>query len=111
MVVNMELHMKLMDVVTVYLYGSLDAKIHMKVHKWIKVPNEDDCNIYNVKLQRSLYGMKQSGKMWYNRLSEFLVEKGFQKNDDCPCVFIRKTDGGFHITFIYVHDLNIIGTT
>jgi hypothetical protein len=30
--------MKLMDVVTPYLYGSLDAKIYMKVPEGITVP-------------------------------------------------------------------------
>ena len=49
--------------------------------------------------------------MWYNRLSEFLVQKGFIKNDDCPYVFIRKSQQGFYIISLYVDDLNIIETT
>jgi hypothetical protein len=103
--------MKLMDVVTTYLYGSLDANIYMKVPEGITVPNPAKCNMYCVKLQRSLYGLKQSRRMWYNRISDFLEEKGFQKNDDCPCVFIRKSKKGFCIILVYVDDLNIIGTT
>jgi hypothetical protein len=87
----MNLQIKLMDVVTAYLYGSLDTEIYMKVPEGIKVPNEEERNIYSVKLQKSLYGLKQSGRMWYNRLSNFLLDKGFLKNDDCPCVFIKKS--------------------
>lgn len=90
MAVNLNLEMQLMDVVTAYLYGSLDSEIYMKVPDGIQVPEETKRNIYSVKLQRSLYGLKQSGRMWYNRLSEFLEGKGFIKNDDCPCVFIKK---------------------
>ena len=111
MVVNLNLEMQLMDVVTAYLYGSLDSEIYMKVPEGIKVPEETKRNIYSVKLQRSLYGLKQSGRMWYNRLSEFLAGKGFIKNDDCPCVFIRKSEHGFCIISVYVDDLNIIGNT
>jgi hypothetical protein len=48
--------------------------------------------------------------MWYNRLKEFLLNKGYSKNDDCPCVFIRKSSTGFYIISVYVDDLNIIGT-
>ena len=70
--VQMNLSMQLMDVVTAYLYGSLDADIYMKVPDGLKIPNPNiNRNMYCVKLQKSLYGLKQSGKMWYNRLSEF----------------------------------------
>jgi hypothetical protein len=48
--------------------------------------------------------------MWYNRLNEFLLNKGYFNNDDCPCVFIRKSLTGFCIISVYVDDLNIIGT-
>jgi len=111
MAVNMNLQIKLMDVVTAYLYGSLDTEIYMKVPEGIKVPNEKERSIYSVKLQKSLYGLKQSGRMWYNRLSNFLLDKGFLKNDDCPCVFIKKSEKGYCIISVYVDDLNIIGTT
>jgi hypothetical protein len=48
--------------------------------------------------------------MWYNRLKEFLLHKGYSNNDDCPYIFIRKSSTGFCILSVYVHDLNIIGT-
>jgi hypothetical protein len=66
--------------------------------------------MYCVKLNKSLYGLKQSGMMWYNRLKEFLLNKGYSNNDDCPCVFIRKSSTGFCIISMYVDDLNIIDT-
>jgi hypothetical protein len=99
-----------MDVVTAYLYGSLDADIYMKVPDGLKIPNPYiNLNMYCVKLQKSLYGLKQSGKMWYNWLSEFLIHKGYSNNDDCQCVFIKKSSKGFCIISVYVDDLNIIG--
>jgi hypothetical protein len=48
--------------------------------------------------------------MWYNRLEEFLLNKGYFNNDDCPYVFIHKSSTKFCIISIYVDDLNIIGT-
>ena len=102
--------MQLMDVVTVYLYGSVDSDIYMKVPDGISVsdPNANR-NMYCVKLNRSLYGLKQSGRMWYNRLKEVLLKKGYSNNDDCPCVFIKQSSTGFCIISVYVDDLNIIG--
>jgi hypothetical protein len=44
-------------------------------------------------------------------LKEFLINKGYSNNDDCPCVFIIKSSIDFYIISIYVDDLNIIGHT
>jgi hypothetical protein len=49
--------------------------------------------------------------MWFNRLSNFLLQRGYINNDDCPCVFVMKSSDGFYIISIYVDDLNIICTT
>ena len=68
---NLEIH--LMDVVTTYLYGSLDIEIYMKVSEGLKMPetySSKSRKMYSIRLQKSLYGLKQSGRMWYNRLSE-----------------------------------------
>jgi hypothetical protein len=83
----------------------------MKVPDGISIPNANvGRNMYCVKLNKSLYGLKQSGRMWYNRLKEFYLNKGYSNNDDYPCVFIRKSSTGFYNISVYVDDLNIIGT-
>jgi hypothetical protein len=99
-----------MDVVTTYLYVSLDSDIYMKVPDGISVPNTNaNRNMYYVKVVKFLYGLKQSGRIWYNQVKKFLLNKGYSNSDDCPCVFIRKFSTGFCIISVYVDDLNIIG--
>jgi hypothetical protein len=100
-----------MDVMTVYLYGSLDLDIYMKVPNGISVPNENVAhNVYCVKLNKSLYGLKQSERMWHNQLKEFFLNKCHSNNEDYPFVFIRKSSTKFYIILVYVNDLNIICT-
>jgi hypothetical protein len=100
-----------MDVVTAYLYESLDSDIYMKVSYRISVPNANvGHNIYCVKLNKLLYVLKQYGRIWYNRQVEFLLNKGYYNNDDYPCIFIHKFSTRFYIISVYVDDLNIIGT-
>ena len=83
MVVLEKLKMHLMDVVTTYLYGSLDSDIYMKIPEGLKMPEAyTPRNLYSIKLQRSLYGLKQSGRMWYNRLSEYLIKEGYKNDPD-----------------------------
>ena len=66
--------------------------------------------MYSIKLQRSLYGLKQFRCMWYNCLSECLLKEGYVNNSICPCVFIKKSKFGFTIIAVCVDDLNLIGT-
>ena len=57
--------MRIMDVVTTYLYGSIDSDIYMKIPEGFKLPkanNPKHRNMYSIKLQRSLYGL-QSRRM------------------------------------------------
>src|SRR5438105_1773346 len=82
LIVQKGLSMYLMDLVTAYLYGSLDLDIYMKVPEGLEIPNKNhNHNMYCVKLMKSLYGLKQSKRMWYNRLKEFLIKKGYSNND------------------------------
>ena len=72
LVAKENLETRLMDVVTTYMYGSLGNDIYMKIpegYKISKTYNITSRTMYSIKLQRSLYGLKQSECMWYNRLS------------------------------------------
>jgi hypothetical protein len=60
------------------LYGSLDNDIYIKVPEGLKMSESFKSKpreIYSIKLKRSLYGLKQSGRMRYNRLSEYLIKE------------------------------------
>ena len=110
-IVHEQLEMHLMDVVTTYLYGSLDNEIYMKIPEGFAIPkscNSKSREMYSIKLQRSLYCLKQSGRMWYNRLSEYLINEGYTNDAICPCVFIKKTISEFVVLAIYVDDINLI---
>ena len=112
LVITENLDMRLMDVVTAYLHGSLDNDIYMKIPKGYKMPeayNSKSRSMYFIKLQSSLYRLKQFGHMWYSRLSEYLLKEGFKNDPICPCVFVKKSESGFAIVVVYVDDLNLMG--
>ena len=76
-----------MDVITAYLYGSIDNDIYMKIPEGFKLSeanNTKPCSICSIKLQRSLYGLKQFGSMWDNRLSEYLIKRRVCKQPYMP---------------------------
>ena len=91
----------------------MDNDIYMKIPEGFKLP-EANCtkprSMYSIKLQQSLYGLKQSRRMWYNRLSEYLLKEGYVNNPICLCIFIKKSETRFAIIVVYVDYLNLVGT-
>ena len=57
-----------------------------------------------------MYGLKQALRAWYERLSNFLLEKGFSKGKVDTTLFIKKTKNDLLIVQIYVDDI-IFGAT
>ena len=65
-----------------------------KMPEGFKIPrayNLKSWGVYSIKLQKSLYGLKQSRRMWYNWLSEYQLKEGFENNSICLCVFIKNS--------------------
>nr|KYP45741.1 Retrovirus-related Pol polyprotein from transposon TNT 1-94 [Cajanus cajan] len=106
LVVHEKLNLHLIDVVTAYLYGSLDADIYMKLPEGFNFPDDAiSREDYSIKLNKSLYC-----RMLYNRLSEYLLQEGYKNDPICLCIFIKGSENGFTIIVVYVDDINIIET-
>ena len=110
--VQMALETRLLDVVTAYLYGDLDAQIHIKPPPDF-LPNTTPAQpgrFSGLRICKALYGLKQAGRAWYHHLKSFLISHEFQTHPALPCVFVLKDTTGFVILAVYVDDLNSIGT-
>ena len=89
-----------MDVKTAFLYGKVEETVFMEQPTGL-----DDGSPKVCKLDRALYGLKQAPRVWYNTLSDFLQQLGFQPLDADASVFHKKGV----IIAIYVDDLLIAG--
>nr|GFB84627.1 retrovirus-related Pol polyprotein from transposon TNT 1-94 [Tanacetum cinerariifolium] len=61
-------------------------------------------------LDKALYGLKQAPRAWYDVLSQFLIESGFQKGSIDTTLFIKKKGKHIMLIQIYVDDI-IFGST
>jgi hypothetical protein len=85
---GLKIHM--LDVITAYLYGKLDFKKFMKIPPNITNQSLTKFKRPGIEVLQSLYGLKQSGKMWYDYFKEYMLSIGFTNDIICPCVFIKK---------------------
>ena len=59
------------------------------------------------KLNKAIYGLKQSPRCWNTELHNFLVDIGFKQCVTDPCVYVN----GGNIVAVYVDDLIILTNT
>jgi hypothetical protein len=63
------------------------------------------------RLQRALYGLKQSPRAWYARLSDKLHELGFISSKADTSLFIFHHDGMTIYMLVYVDDIVLAGSS
>ena len=58
------------------------------------------------KLNRSLYGLKQSPRCWYKRFDDYISLIGFIRSLYDPCVYYKQlTEGDYIYLLLYVDDM------
>lgn len=97
---NLLLHQ--MDVKTAYLHAPIDYEIYTDQPEGYEEGKGLVC-----KLEKSLYGLKQSGRNWNKVLHDYLTENGFIQNPADYCVYSRVTEQEKTILIIWVDDLII----
>ena len=101
---NLILHQ--MDVKTAYLNAPIDCEIYMEQPEGYEVKSSSQEKLV-CKLERSLYGLKQSGRNWNKVLHEHLSKIHFVQNEADNCVYTRETKHDKVIMVIWVDDLII----
>ena len=86
-----------LDVTSAFLYGELQEEIYMKPPPGYPTPGKA------CRLKKCIYGLKQSSREWYARLSTTLISMEFTKAHFDPCVFLPAT--GEAIIVVYVDDI------
>jgi hypothetical protein len=107
---NLELHQ--IDIKGAYLNGELttDEIIYMRQPPGFE---SKDHPRRVCRLRKTLYGLKQSGRRWYQKLVEILVDKlGFTQCDVDQAVFFTRTEAGeLIIIVIHVDDCTIAASS
>jgi len=64
-----------------------------------------------LKLEKSLYGLKQASRNWNKVIDEWLKQYGLQPTSVDPCVYVGndKQSGAIIIVILYVDDIMIAG--
>uniref|UniRef100_A0A5B7BYT4 Reverse transcriptase Ty1/copia-type domain-containing protein n=1 Tax=Davidia involucrata TaxID=16924 RepID=A0A5B7BYT4_DAVIN len=105
LVAQYDLELAQLDVKTAFLHGDLDEEIYMAQPDGFKVTGKEN---WTCKLNKSLYGLKQSPRQWYKRFDRFMLDQKYIRSQFDHYVYFRKLrDGSFIYLLLYVDDMLI----
>ncbi|WVZ85245.1 hypothetical protein U9M48_032192, partial [Paspalum notatum var. saurae] len=96
-----------MDVKSAFLNGYINELVYVEQPPGFEDPNHLN-HVY--RLSKALYGLKQAPRAWYERLRDFLIEKGFTIGRVDTTLFTKKTENDLFVCQVYVDDI-IFGST
>ncbi|GKE43245.1 putative ribonuclease H-like domain-containing protein, partial [Tanacetum coccineum] len=95
-----------MDVKSAFLYGKIEEEVYVCQPPGFEDPDFPD-RVY--KVEKALYGLHQAPRAWYETLSTYLLDNGFQKGKIDKTLFIRRVKSDILLVQVYV-DAIIFGS-
>lgn len=102
---NYEVHQ--MDIHNAFLHGDLEEEVYMKLPKGFHSSSTDQVCL----LHKSLYGLKQTPRCWFAKLSQALLAYGFTESLSDYSLFTMNSSGSELRVLVYVDDLIIAGNS
>ena len=97
-----------MDVRTAFLHGLIKEQLYMSQPPGFRLHGKEShvCRLY-----KSLYGLKQSPRAWYERIDAALRKMGLRRSISDANLYFMHQDGETLIVLLYVDDLFITGSS
>ncbi|GJS53408.1 putative ribonuclease H-like domain-containing protein [Tanacetum coccineum] len=96
-----------MDVKSAFLYGKIEEEVYVCQPPGFEDPDFPD-RVY--KVEKALYGLHQAPRAWYETLSTYLLDNGFQRGKIDKTLFIKRHKGDILLIQVYVDDI-LFGST
>ncbi|GJT96883.1 putative ribonuclease H-like domain-containing protein [Tanacetum coccineum] len=91
-----------MDVKSALLYGKIEEEVYVCQPPGFEDPEFPD-RVYNV--EKVLYGLHQAPRAWYETLSTYLLDNGFQRGQIDKTLFIKRVKDDILLVQVYVDDI------
>ena len=79
------LDLQQMDVKTAFLNTKLAEEVYIDLPQGVQIENPYNC----LKLNRALYGLKQSSRAWYEDIQKSLQSRNFKCMQNKNCLFFK----------------------
>ena len=91
-----------MDVKSAFLNGIIKEEVYVEQPPGFGDDKHPD---WVFKLNKALYGLKQAPRAWYEKLSSFLINHGYDRGNVDTTLFIKRMNNEMIVVQIYVDDI------
>ncbi|GJV17523.1 putative ribonuclease H-like domain-containing protein, partial [Tanacetum coccineum] len=91
-----------MDVKSDFLYGKIKGEVYVCQPPGFEDPDFPD-RVY--KVEKVLYGLHQALRAWYETLSTYLLENGFQRGKIDKALFIKRNKSDILLVEVYMSSM------
>jgi Reverse transcriptase (RNA-dependent DNA polymerase) len=106
---NRNWNLQQMDVKNVFLQGTLEEVVYMNLPPGHKMENVS--NIVCRLKKKTIYGLKQSPRAWYGKLSQFLLSCNFKVSNANNSLFTKISNNNIIVVLVYVDGIIITGNS
>ena len=96
-----------LDVNNAFLHGDLQEDVYMKLPPGLSTSKPNQV----CKLSKSLYGLKQASRKWYEKRTTLLISNGYKQAASDASLFIKSTTETFIVLLVYVDDIILAGNS
>lgn len=103
-------HISQLDITNAFLNGDLHEEVYMKIPPGVPIPAIFKGKNPVCRLIKSIYGLKQSPREWFDKFRFALLQFGFVQSRGDTSLFYLKTVNTFTILLVYVDDIILTGS-
>ena len=107
-VVSFDFEVEKLNVKTTFIHMDLEEEIYMKHLEGFVVKGKKELVC---KIKKSLYGLKQSPRMWYQKFDTYILELGFVRSRADHSVYSKQVGNQFIYVVLYVDDMLLVRNT
>ncbi|KAM7509738.1 hypothetical protein LguiB_008613 [Lonicera macranthoides] len=96
-----------LDIKNAFLHGDLQEEVYMEQPPGFVAQGEYGKVCH---LRKSLYGLKQSPRAWFEKFSQAIETFGMAKSKSDHSVFYKQSEAGIILLVVYVDDIVITGS-
>ena len=105
LVALLDIKLEQLDIRKTFLHGDLDDDISMKKPKGFVQHHKGRLVC---KLNKSLYGLKQSPRQLHKKFDSFMVIQGYTRSEYDHCLYFKRLNDILIILVLYVDDMLIL---